>query len=147
MSDKSDFTGKCLCEAVCFSAALPTLFCAHCHCDFCRKAHGAAFVTWVGVQEGQFRISEGEDLITWHASSKQGRRGFCSKCGSTLFYKSSLCPGEIHIALANVHGNIDRRPEVHVFFDSHVDWFSFSDDLLQLDSDNEFLAEFKKVET
>ena len=147
MSESSEFTGACLCGAVRFAARPPSLFCAHCHCTFCRGAHGAAFVTWVGVPEEQFRILEGEQHITWYASSKQGRRGFCSTCGSTLFYTSSLCPGEVHIALANVEGKIDREPELHVFFDSRVDWFSCSDELVRLDSDSELLEQFKKVET
>ena len=146
MSDEAGLSGACLCGVVRFAAAPPVMFCAHCHCDYCRHAHGAAFVTWVGVQEDQFRILGGEELVTWYASSKQGRRGFCSKCGSTMFYKSLLCPGEIHIALANVHGSVDPKPQVHVFFDSHVDWFAFGDDLARLDSDSDFLAGFKQVE-
>jgi hypothetical protein len=145
MSDDSGFGGTCLCGAVAFEALPPIVFCAHCHCDYCRKAHGAALVTWVGVQENQFRIIRGEDRITWYASSKQGRRGFCSQCGSTMFYQSSICPGELHIALANVSGSIDPKPSVHVFFDSHVDWLSFDDGLPRLDSDSEFLAQFKAV--
>jgi hypothetical protein len=103
-------------------------------------------VTWFGVPEKQFRFLAGEDLVTWYPSSKQGRRGFCTRCGSTLFYTSSLCPGEVHIALANTEGNIDRAPEAHVFFDAHVDWVEFSDDLPRLDKDNELLANYKQVE-
>jgi len=145
MSGESGLSGECLCGAVRFAATPPVVFCAHCHCDYCRHAHGAAFVTWVGVQEDQFRILGGEELVTWYESSKQGRRGFCSKCGSTMFYRSSVCPGEMHIALANVQGSVDPKPQVHVFFDSHVDWFSFGDDLARLDSDSDFLAQFKQV--
>lgn len=146
MSEGDDFKGECLCGAVRFAAAPPTLFCAHCHCRFCRRAHGAAFVTWFGVPEARFRFLEGEAQVKWYASSKQGRRGFCAKCGSTLFYTSSLSPGEVHIALANMTDNIDRKPELHVFFDAHVDWFAFSDDLPRLDTDHELLEKYKKVE-
>lgn len=52
----------------------------------------------------------------------------------------------MHIALANMTGNIDRKPELHVFFDAHVDWFAFSNDLPRLDTDHELLAKYKKVE-
>ena len=31
-------------------------------------------------------------------SSQQSRRGFCPTCGTTLFFASTLCPGEMHIA-------------------------------------------------
>jgi hypothetical protein len=103
-------------------------------------------VTWVGVPENQFRILEGEDRLRWYTSSKQGRRGFCTHCGSTLFFQSSVCPGEVHIALPYVEGRIDREPELHVFFDSHVDWFAFPDDLPKLGSDSELLANYRDVE-
>ncbi len=146
MNEKAEFIGDCQCGDVRFSATPPTLFCAHCHCDFCRRAHGAAVVTWFGVPDAQFRFLAGEDLVTWYASSKQGRRGFCARCGSTLFYTSSLSPGEVHIALANMRGSIDRPPDLHVFFDAHVDWLEFNDDLPRLDKESELLAHYKKVE-
>jgi hypothetical protein len=100
----------------------------------------------VGVPEEQFRFLAGEDQVAWYASSKQGRRGFCAKCGSTMLYTSSLCPGEVHMALANIKGSIDRQPELHVFFDARVDWFEFSDDLVRLDTDSELLENYEKVE-
>lgn len=147
MNEQAEYVGECQCGDVRFAVVPPTLFCAHCHCEFCRRAHGAAFVTWFGVPEERFRFLAGEEKVTWYASSKQGRRGFCSRCGSTLFFRSSLAPGEVHIALANMRGDIDRRPELHVFFDARVDWVALADDLPRLDADNELLANYKKVET
>ena len=55
----SDFEGRCLCGGVRFAVAPPTLFFAHCHCRWCREAHGAAFVSWVGVAEERFRFLSG----------------------------------------------------------------------------------------
>jgi hypothetical protein len=146
VSVKTEFMGDCQCGEVRFAVQPPTLFCAHCHCDFCRRAHGAAIVTWFGVPEDQFRFLAGEERVTWYASSKQGRRGFCARCGSTLFYTSSLAPGEVHIALANMRGSIDRSPELHVFFDAHVDWLEFNDELPKLDKEDELLANYRTVE-
>jgi hypothetical protein len=103
-------------------------------------------VTWFGVPGERFRFLAGEKQVKWYASSKQGRRGFCAKCGSKLFYTSSLCSGEVHIALACMRGPIDRKPELHVFFDARVDWFDFGDDLPRLDRDSELLANFRQVE-
>jgi hypothetical protein len=112
----------------------------------CRQAHGAAFVTWVGARRERFRLVAGEADLTWFPSSKQGRRGFCAKCGSTLFFESTLCPGEIHVTRANVLGETDRSPDVHAFFDEHVDWVTYGDDLKKLGGDSEELARYRKVE-
>lgn len=142
----SDFHGQCLCGAVAFRAAPPTLFCAHCHCRFCRLAHGAAFVTWVGVAEDRFTFERGEELVSWHQSSAQGRRGFCSRCGATMLYVSTLSPGEVHVARAHFAGEIDREPRAHVFFDHRVPWFAVSDELPKLGSDNPRLEKYRQVE-
>ena len=93
----TEFEGRCLCGAVGFAIAPPTLFFAHCHCRDRREAHGAAFVSWVGSAEERFRFLPGSAEPRWYASSQQSRRGFCPTCGTTLFFASTLCPGEIHV--------------------------------------------------
>ncbi len=138
--------GGCLCGAVRFSSEGPFLFCAHCHCAWCQRAHGAAFVTWLGVSETTFRLVQGEDRLTWYSSSEQSDRGFCSKCGTTLFFRSVLAPGEVHIALACVDDAARvKPPAAHVFFDAHVPWFTFADDLPKLDRTAKGLAKYNVV--
>ena len=132
MNEPSTFSGRCLCGAVRFQVAPPTKWCAHCHCSLCRRAHGAAFVTWFGVNRSQFDLLEGEDHLTWFRSTPPARRGFCSNCGSTVFFESKNWPGEIHIARAMMESSIDREPAAHVFFDTHVSWIEVGDDLRRL---------------
>ena len=125
----STVSGACLCKGVAFRAELPSKWVAHCHCTMCRRAHGAAFVTWVGMEEGKCRIDDAEDLLRWFESSSGAERGFCSRCGSTLFFRSSRWAGELHIVLANFVDQVDRAPQAHVFFDTHVDWLTIGDAL------------------
>jgi hypothetical protein len=61
--------GGCFCGAVRYSIALPPRWVAHCHCTMCRRAHGAAFVTWVGNLRGNFTLERGEDVLTAFKSS------------------------------------------------------------------------------
>jgi hypothetical protein len=123
------FQGGCLCGSVRFRVSPPTRFVAHCHCAYCRSAQGAAFVTWVGVPDAQFAWASGEDRVTWYASSTPSRRGFCSTCGTTLFFRSDAAPGETHVVLTAFDGPIDKAPSAHVFYDQHVDWVTLADDL------------------
>ena len=123
------FFGECLCGTIKLEIDPPTKWCAHCHCTACRRAHGSAFVTWFGVLLEQFRIVSGEEDLRWYQSSKEARRGFCKKCGSTMLFQSSRWPDEIHVALSNILGEIDRSPTAHVYYDTHVEWFSVNDDL------------------
>lgn len=121
--------GSCFCGALQFQVETPTKWCAHCHCSMCRKAHGAAFVTWFGVATQQFAITHGQEFLKWFPSSKEANRGFCQRCGTTLFFEGLRWSDEIHIALAVMDEPIDREPKAHVFFDSHVDWVDVGDHL------------------
>ena len=132
MVDDSVCVGGCLCGAVRFEVTPPTKWCAHCHCTLCRRAHGAAFVTWFGVERDRFAVLSGEEHIAWYQSTPTARRGFCRRCGSTMFFEGERWPGEIHIALASMDGPIDRSPKAHVFFDRHVAWIVLGDDLKRL---------------
>jgi hypothetical protein len=138
-------TGGCLCGAVRFAAEPPTLFCCHCHCAWCRRAHGAAFVTWFGVPEAAFALTSGADAVRWYRSSEQSERGFCGTCGTTLFFRTSLAPGEVHVALACADGPIDRAPALHVFIDARVPWIELGDDLPRFDRDHPGIAKYQAV--
>jgi hypothetical protein len=141
----SDFEGRCLCGAVRFAVTPPTLFFAHCHCQYCREAHGAAFVSWVGAAAERFRYLPGSAEPRWYQSSQQSRRGFCGTCGSTLFFASTLCPGEIHVARPAIQGPIDREAQCHIFYDQHAGWFDVGDALPRYSSEEPGLAKFKAV--
>ena len=122
VSVSSSVSGGCLCGAVRFRVTPPTLFCAHCHCSMCRRAHGAAYVTWFGIDQDRARIEDSVGALRWYASSAGAERGFCATCGSSLFFRSERWPGELHVTLANLEGPADKAPMAHVFWDTHVDW-------------------------
>lgn len=126
MNDKVN--GGCLCGAVSFVIELPSLWCAHCHCSMCQRAHGAAFVTWVGVPAAQFKLGD-SDSVNWFESSAGAERGFCRRCGCSMFFRSQRWPGEVHVTLANLRAAIDRAPQTHVFYETHVRWVHLADTL------------------
>ena len=121
-------TGTCLCGQVRFEYETPSLWCAHCHCSLCQRAHGAALVTWVGVAQQRFRLTADSGL-RWYRSSPDSERGFCGFCGSTLFFRSERWPGEIDIVRSNIDGDIDMNPSGHVHCESQSAWFNFEDAL------------------
>ena len=55
--------GSCLCGAVTYEVTAPFQFIGNCHCSRCRKANGAAFVTWGILNPGTFNWTSGEDLL------------------------------------------------------------------------------------
>nr|WP_330219463.1 GFA family protein [Pseudomonas sp. RIT-PI-q] len=74
---------------------------SHCHCNQCRKGHGAAFASYGSVPRGALRILNGAGHITAYSSSESVLREFCALCGSTLFWSRSQgeCSDWVSIAL------------------------------------------------
>lgn len=146
MASKADvMRGGCLCGGIRFEIAPPLLFHTHCHCRYCRRAHGAAIVTWVGTTDERFTLVAGKELLTWYGSSRKSRRAFCSRCGTTMLFASTLCPGEVHVARAVVDDPVDHQPQGHVFFDHHVDWLEPADDLPRFGGDASFLSKYATI--
>lgn len=114
--------GSCLCGDVRFTVDWPSLWVAHCHCTLCQRAHGAAFVTWFGMADDRVHIDDTAGSLRWYHSSPGAERGFCARCGSSLFFRSHRWPSELHITLANLDGEADRAPMAHVCWDTHVGW-------------------------
>jgi hypothetical protein len=128
MDSTNETNGRCFCGAVRFRATLPSKWVAHCHCTMCRRNSGAAFVTWVGLDADGVAMDAADDALRWHASSAGAQRGFCGRCGTPLFFRSSRWPGELHVTRASFDGPVDREPQAHVFWDTHVDWVHIADD-------------------
>ena len=125
----SHVTGACLCGRLRFSARLPTLWVAHCHCTLCQKNSGAAFVTWAGFNEADVAIDDSAHALKWYSATENAYRGFCGDCGSTVFFRSTRWPGELHIPVVNLHGPLDKSPQTHVYWDSHQPWLGLADGL------------------
>ena len=94
--------GSCLCRGVAYRAAEPVFHASHCYCTMCQKQHGAAAGSYANVASAGFVIERGAALVTEYASSDHGRRGFCSVCGSTLFWRSTQSPERIAVTLGTL---------------------------------------------
>jgi hypothetical protein len=133
MSDDlvSTVTGACACGAVRFELDPPSRFCTHCHCENCRRAHGAAFVTWVGFAKDQLRLVSGDAELRRYRTETEATRSFCATCGTTLFYEGPRWPEEVHVARAVIPGPIDREPQAHFYVDHAASWWRIADALPQ----------------
>ena len=111
-----------MCGRVRLTARFPSRFCAHCHCESCRRAHAAGFVTWVGFRAEQVDVTAGADLIRTYVSSPGTRRTFCGHCGTRLTFESDKWAGETHVPLACFDTPVDRAPSGNAFVGEHAPW-------------------------
>ena len=84
MSEVPRAAGRCLCGAVAYEVHAPLRGVVNCHCGMCRRHHGH-FGAYTAVEGGGLRV-RGERDLAWFASSDKAERGFCRRCGSSLFF-------------------------------------------------------------
>jgi hypothetical protein len=128
----SPYKGQCLCGSIKYEVDEIETQMAHCHCEMCRKFHGAAFSTYGEARTENFRWVAGESQLKTYLAANGTRRKFCNNCGSSLIFVPSNDSGErVEFALSTLDSKIELRPDVHVFTNYRADWYEVSDDLPQ----------------
>jgi hypothetical protein len=102
---------------------------SHCHCTDCRKTHGAAFASYIGVRRANFSFVTGEQEMGGFTTHTGTRRHSCRHCGSTLICTLAAEPDEIYVATGTLDTPLLRKPESHIFIRSMVPWFDPNDGL------------------
>jgi len=114
--------GSCLCGAVVYQVRRFYPEIANCHCGMCRKFHGADFATYGKVQVEDLQWLAGKELLKVFVSSGIAERGFCSQCGSSLYYKLAGQDQQCSLALGSLDGEPDRAVDNSIFCDSRPQW-------------------------
>jgi hypothetical protein len=129
-------TGGCLCGGVRFTAERIETHHHACHCGMCRRwAGGPLFVT---AAEG---VSfEGADNLGRFDSSDWAQRGFCTRCGSNLFYLLKPA-GQYFMCVGALDGAQDFRLDREIYIDHKPPGYAFAGDL-ERQTEAEVLAAF-----
>ncbi len=125
------YKGSCLCGAITFDVAGKLGFPEACHCAQCRKWTGH-FLTSTEVPISALTV-HGDNHISWCYSSQKARRGFCSKCGSSLFFDplDKEKHNWIGISMGAFDTPTDTRLALHIFVAEKGDYYDISDGLPQ----------------
>ena len=124
-------TGRCLCGGVRYEleGELPPL--VNCHCRFCRRAHGAAFVTLGWVRAAALRVVSGEELLERFAVAR-GYRSFCRRCGTRL-WNGSRDADFLSLVVGTLDDADHAGPVLHLNLESKAPWYEIHDDLPRYD--------------
>ena len=122
-------TGRCLCGAVEYRVADEFLYAQNCHCSRCRRATGAAFKSFGGIERSKLQRSRGGDSLLVYGHDDAGDMR-CARCGSFLY--SVVRDGQyVHVAFGALADAPSIRPREHIFVGSKASWFTITDDLPQ----------------
>jgi hypothetical protein len=75
-------------------------------------------------------VVTGEENLSWYQSSEKVRRGFCSKCGSSLFW-DPLAKDGIGIAMGAFDTPTATHLDMHIFVAEKGDYYEITDGLPQ----------------
>lgn len=124
MTENNRRSGNCLCGSVGITATFSSLDMGACHCEMCRKWTGGVFMNVHCKADVQF---SGESFITVYDSSPWAERGFCSRCGSSLFYRLKQGKG-YHMPVALFDESQDLNFAIQVYIDKKPAYYSFSNE-------------------
>ncbi|NUB24670.1 GFA family protein [Azospirillum brasilense] len=126
MSDGGDLTGGCLCGGVRYRATERPMGVVNCHCGQCRRFHGH-FGAYITIPRKTVVI-EAQDTLSWYRSSAKAQRGFCSRCGSSLFWS-----GDEGALLDIAAGTLDQPTSLttlrHIYAADKGDYYTLDDGL------------------
>ena len=118
--------GSCLCGDIRFEVTGELEPAIACHCTQCRKQTGHYFAS-SDVPRAALHVTGN---VSWYASSEKVRRGFCARCGSTLFW-DPIRKDRIAIALGAFDTPTQTRLKMHIFVASKGDYYDIGDGLPQ----------------
>ncbi len=121
-------TGSCLCGAVRFEVAGELKPPDACHCTQCRKVSGHYWAS-TDVPRKSLTI-HGADSVAWFRSSEKVQRGFCSTCGSALFW-DPIQQDRIGVAMGAFDSPTGTRLAIHIFVADKGDYYDIGDGLPQ----------------
>lgn len=84
-------SGRCLCGGVRYVVRGELQDVLNCHCERCRRftGHHMAATT---AQLDAIEVDDPDSLLAWYWPVEGAGYGFCSRCGSSLFWQSAAHP-------------------------------------------------------
>ena len=105
--------GGCECRGVRYEVRGELRGVVVCHCGRCRRTHGDA-AGYTSCEDSGLSLLAAQTL-RWYAADER-RRGFCSRCGGSLFWQAD---GETEISIAA--GTLDQPTGLTTVAHIHVD--------------------------
>lgn len=123
--------GGCSCGAVRYQLLAPPLIVHCCHCSYCQRETGSAFVINALIESNALRLLQGNpECIDTPSHSGLGQRVWrCPDCHVALYshYKGFKSV----VSFVRV-GTLDKsaacQPDIHIYTSTRVPWVTLSDD-------------------
>lgn len=139
MANKDRRTGGCLCGKLRYEVTLEEPTYNICHCSMCRKWSAGPYMA---VHcKGDDVVFANDETLSWYRGSQWAERGFCTACGSSLFYRLANQPEMMFVvSIDSLDDPSGITLESHIYSDAAPDRYAFADDCRRV-TEAELLAE------
>jgi hypothetical protein len=128
--DAYPIEGGCTCRAVRYSLASKPLFVHCCHCRWCQRETGSAFVLNAIIEADRLTLLHGEieRVHTPSASGKGQQITRCASCHVALWSNYAGAGEAAHFVRVGTLDDPDRLPpDVHIYISSKQPWVVIPD--------------------
>ena len=117
---KNSKIAKCLCGGIKLKITGKLRDVLNCHCSQCMKTHGN-FAAYTNCEEKNISFIS-KTTLKWFKSSSFAKRGFCSKCGASIFYKIKK-GNNISISAGMFSNPTKLKTQANIFIKGKLDFY------------------------
>ncbi len=128
-------SGGCLCGGVRYriDGKYRDVIC--CHCENCRRTHGH-IAAYTALQWSGLTLVNEQTLQWYHDASPDTWRGFCNRCGASLFWDARDGRERISVAAGSLDDSRDLKTIGHVFVSEAGSYYEIDDGLPRFQTGN-----------
>ncbi|KAF2021980.1 hypothetical protein BU24DRAFT_384353 [Aaosphaeria arxii CBS 175.79] len=120
--------GHCTCKAITYTITAPPLITVACHCSWCQRESGSAFVLNTQIENFNFAITSTAQPFFVKAPSPSGGGQDIARCPNCYVALFSHYGGNERATTFVKAGTLDEasrrlvRPEIHIFTSTKAEW-------------------------
>jgi len=128
-------TGRCLCGGVRYEITGPRRDVINCHCENCRRTHGH-IAAYTSVRQSDLNLTTRQTLQWYHDRSPDTYRGFCNRCGSSLFWDARDGKNKVAVAAGSLDDGSGLKTIGHVYVSEAGKYYEIDDELPRFEGGN-----------
>ena len=117
---------QCLCGGIKVSLQGKLRYVINCHCSQCMRTHGN-YASYTSCKEENIEFLN-KKTLRWYRSSSKARRGYCNKCGASIFFKR-INTKYISISAGTLKNPTGLKTKMNIFTKGKLNYYSLNNQL------------------
>ena len=133
--NQGPLSGGCLCGGVRYRIDGDCRDIICCHCENCRRTHGHV-AAYTALEQSDLTLLSTDTLQWYHDASPDTYRGFCNRCGASLFWDTRDGRNRISVAAGSLDDSAGLKLIGHVFVGEAGKYYKIDDGLPRFQESN-----------